>query len=565
MNGINPIRNCLKVVNLLVLPSTLMVFSLHADDVLESDTYSRPIRVESSGHAKSQVAPPENGNKDQKAKAIPDKSTKKEDKEPPDDPKGKTPPEYKRPSRWGLTAGGSQRYDWLAKKERFRLHEELNAKKVLGMPEWLDGSLEQRTRYETYDTPWRRGQKTGEDQIPLQTVLWLEAHKDQFRAGFEFWNAVQSGAEKGWWLNNTMVNPGNFTQLYAAWTEHNLFDSDLGFEAKGGRMTLDLGSRRLVARNNFRNTTNSFTGLELRFMDPVDKWHLLAFATQPITRLPNSNDNDQLLNNDWVWNREQSGSVFAGAMLDTWALPWAINAELYLYYLYTQDNREGQPSALDRELVTPGMRIHRAARKAELDFEVETVGQTGQVNTNYNIGGVAGKRPMNAQSWFEHVQIGYTFDAPLDPRILLQYDYASGGNDGNTTHSFDALFGAKRWEYGPTGIFGPFARNNLSSPGTRLFLVPHRDLTTFVAYRAYWLADAKAPWVNANLWDPTGRSGNFIGQTVEVAVRWDAHENLAFEVGWEILVKGEFAKNAPGAPTDLNNVNYTFVQSEIRF
>ncbi|MFM8443926.1 MAG: hypothetical protein ACKN9W_11385, partial [Methylococcus sp.] len=50
---------------------------------------------------------------------------------PNPDPKGATPPEYKRPNRWGLTAGGSQRHDWLTGKNRFELHDHINARKVL--------------------------------------------------------------------------------------------------------------------------------------------------------------------------------------------------------------------------------------------------------------------------------------------------------------------------------------------------------------------------------------------------------------------------------------------------
>ncbi len=40
---------------------------------------------------------------------------------------------------------------------------------------------------------------------------------------------------------------------------------------------------------------------------------------------------------------------------------------------------------------------------------------------------------------------------------------------------------------------------------------------------------------------------------------------LALEGGWTALLKGDFAKNAPGAPSDHSNVNYFYVQSEIRF
>ena len=99
----------------------------------------------------------------------------------------------------------------------------------------------------------------------------------------------------------------------------------------------------------------------------------------------------------------------------------------------------------------------------------------------------------------------------------------------------------------------------------RLFLIPHRDVSAFLAYRAWWMADATAPWIPAGLSDPTVHSSDFMGQTVEFATRWDPHDNVALEAGWTALIKGEFARNAPGAPADHSNVNYFYVQSEIRF
>lgn len=472
---------------------------------------------------------------------------------PTRDPKGATPPEYKRPNRWGLTAGGSQRKDWLTGQNRFELHEHINAHKLLDMPEWLEGTLEQRTRYETFDTPWQKGQTGGQHQIPLQTVLWLEAHHHGYRAGFEFWDARQFGAQPEYPLNNTMVNVANFPQMYAAWSTPRLADSPVGFEAKGGRYTLDLGSRRLVARNVFRNTTNAFTGVNFRLRDGNGRWQVQPFANQPVLRLPE--DQPQLLDNDWAWDRELEGSVFTGALAEADWLPFGIHSELYLYFL-----SEDAASALNRRLVTPGLRLYRSPRKGQFDFEGETIGQTGRARP-----GKTATEALDVAAYFEHIQAGYTFDLPWDPRIQVQYDYATGGKTGKTSNSFDTLYGARRWEYGPTGIFGAFARNNINSPGTRLFVIPHRDVTAFLAYRAWWMADAKAPWVPANLVDPTGKAGDFIGQTVEFSAHWDAHDNIALEAGWTCLIKGEFARNAPGAPANHDNVNYFYVQSELRF
>jgi hypothetical protein len=242
-------------------------------------------------------------------------------------------------------------------------------------------------------------------------------------------------------------------------------------------------------------------------------------------------------------------------MLDTEALPWSVRGELYLYYL-----SENADSVLNRQLYTPGLRLFRLPKKGEFDFEGETVGQTGMARPSKTA-----TEQAEVEAYFEHIQAGYTFDLPFDPRLLFQYDYATAGREGQTSHSFDTLYGARRWEFGPTGIFGPFGRNNINSPGARLFVIPHRDVTSFLAYRAWWMANATAPWQNADLVDPTGKAGDFMGQTVEFATRWDMHDNIALEAGWTGLIKGGFAKQAPGAPANHDTVNYFYVQSEIRF
>lgn len=472
-------------------------------------------------------------------------------------PKGNnngTVPEYK-PRRWSLGATGSQREDWLSGKTRFDWAPEYSLQNQLKLPAWFSATLEQRTRYETYDVPWIKGQTGGQYQIPLQTVLWMEAHSESFRAGLELLDARQFGAGPKSTLNNTMVDVADFVQIYAGYVNRNLFDTGLGFQAKAGRQTIDMGSRRLIARNAFRNTINAFTGVLMRLRDGQGDWEVQAFATQPVVRLPDQQS--QLLHNDYAWDQEQHNTIFTG-LFATKVLPWKSAGEIYLYYL-----QEDKTSSKQRNLYTPGFRVYRQPRKGEPDFEIESIAQVGTARESSTA-------PIHdVQAHFGHIQAGYTFNVPWYPRFLVQYDYASGGTSGHgahvTSNSFDTLFGARVFEFGPTGIFGPFARNNISSPGYRLFVTPHRDLALFTAHRLWWMADRRALWQPANLIDPTGRSGDFMGQTVEVAMRWDAHHNFAFQAGWETLIKGGFARNAPGAPANHDNVNYFYVQSQFRF
>ncbi len=147
-----------------------------------------------------------------------------------------------------------------------------------------------------------------------------------------------------------------------------------------------------------------------------------------------------------------------------------------------------------------------------------------------------------------HASGGYRLDVAWSPRLALQYDFASGDGDPGDERNgrFDPLFGARRFELGPTGIFGAFARSNISSPGLRVEVAPHKKVDAFAGYRLYWLASARDEWTTAKLVDPSGSSGTFVGHQLEARVRWNVlPKNLSFEVGGAYLIRGEFATDAP--------------------
>jgi hypothetical protein len=120
--------------------------------------------------------------------------------------------------------------------------------------------------------------------------------------------------------------------------------------------------------------------------------------------------------------------LFAGFFAETRALPWDLNGELYFYYLnevpgYVYEDFD-QSRLGRRRLFTPGFRMFWPARKGEWDFEVESAAQTGASRED------PWSKQISHEAFLQHLQVGYTFDLPWQPRLIAQYDYASGGMNG---------------------------------------------------------------------------------------------------------------------------------------
>lgn len=446
----------------------------------------------------------------------------------------------------GLLGGG--KYE----KPVWNLHD------ALQLPAWLALTLEQRSRFETLAGSFRANSKGGDQQIALQTSLWLEAKHRQFRVGAEFLDARGLGADSGSAINNTQVDTADFVQAYAAWADKNLFYSGVGAELIVGRQTLNLGSRRLVGRTVYRNTNNSFTGGRLHITN-YSKWQLNTFISMPVLRLPTSTAN--LLNDTHQFDEEDTHTLFSGGLLEVTDILWGMDADFFVYHL----NEGDSPNNLtrNRRYVTPGVRLLSKPSKAQFDFQWETIGQIGTVHAS-----TAATDNVEQQhaAWFEHIDVGYTLDIPWAPRLSLEYDYASGDQDPNDgkEQRFDTLFGVADFEYGPAGIYNGLARSNVNSPGYRLKFNPRPNLEVSFAQRAIWLAEAKDSWGSSGLQDKSGRSGDAVGQQLELKARYFFNSSLNVETGWTHLAKGEFAKHAPGAPKGVDT-EYFFVQTLLRF
>jgi hypothetical protein len=319
---------------------------------------------------------------------------------------------------------------------------------------------------------------------------------------------------------------------------------------------MNVGSRRLVSRSRFRNTASSFTGLDWIWRG-AGVAQARVFYTLPVERLPD--EPDELRDDDWEFDKESFDVQFWGLYYRD-QLPRDARAEVYWFGLHERDSDRRRTR--NRRLQTPGFRVWRAPAHGSFDFQVETVLQFGQSRA------LPTSTPdLDHFAHFHHLSLGYSFDAPWSPRLSLHYDYASGDDDPTDGDNgrFDTLFGSRRFEYGPTSIYGAFARSNINPPGIRLGLEPGKKWTAYAQLRCFWLASKRDAWTTTGVRDPTGDSGRYIGSQIDFRIRWNLlPENVRIEAGYAHLFAGRFIDEAPNSNRQGDS-NYVYVQTQLRF
>ena len=246
------------------------------------------------------------------------------------------------------------------------------------------------------------------------------------------------------------------------------------------------------------------------------------------------------MDDDSSWKRR-----FWGVTYEDERIPWLnFDASYFgLHYL-----------AKEREYHTFGLRGFRPEQAVGVDYEIELIGQFGD-NDDRDHSAIAA-----------HAELGYTLDLPWSPRLLGQFDYASGTSNpnGSESHSFDYLFGARRWDLAVTGIYGPFRRSNILSPGVRLIVSPLPKFKAEIKFRYWELAKARDDFVGTGLQDPTGAAGRHLGEDVELRVRWRPTPWLDLDVGYDHWFKGSYLDRVPNVPSTKDS-DFFYASTKLQF
>jgi len=426
---------------------------------------------------------------------------------------------------------------------------------VFGLPDWLNISINHRIRYETLDGQYRA--KTnglpgngGDQALVFRTLARVRMDLNQFTIGAEMQDSRISLADSGTATNSkrlttTIANPLELLQAYLEVPVNDIGLKNSQSLLRLGRITMDVGSRRLVARNRFRNTINAFTGIDWQWNYQDQGFR--AFYTFPVERRVQGD----IRNNHPRFDSERTTTRFWGLDYHQNLFTQTDQGEVFLFGL---DREKQKKTVKNLSLYTFGFRVWRKPANQLFDYQLESVYQLGHSRLSS-----APSKTLDHVAFFHHAEFGYQSNSVWSPRLILQYDYASGDdspNDGENNR-FNTLFGARRFDFGPTSIYGAFARSNLHSPGLRLKMRPLKSLKTMFVVRGYWLAST------ADLWTTAGIKGNqaYIGTQIEASLRWQVlSKHLQLEAGVAHLFAGDLMSKA-----GKGNATYAYSQMTVKF
>jgi alginate export protein len=421
---------------------------------------------------------------------------------------------------------------------------------AVGNPDALKISASIRTRYEALHNQFRPGLDKNDDLVTIRTSIAAEYDSGPIRIGGELVDARAYFGDPGSSISTGEVNALEPIQAYLGADFGAILGNGTTSSLDAGRFVLDFGSRRLVARNEFPNTTTAFTGAKFEWRGAA-KERLTVFYAYPQQRLPE--DKPSLLDNKVKLDREADDLIFWGAFFNKPKIAGAANLDLYFFGL-DEDDTPTRPTR-DRHILTRGMRVFRDPAAGKLDYQLEYAHQFGHISTS----AAAGAPTQDVSANTLHAELGYQFPGGWQPRLAVFYDFASGDRPGGKYTRFDGLYGSRRSDWGPGGIYGPLGRSNISSPGVRLEVKPTRRLDCFVAYRANWLDSATDSFASTGVRDAGGHAGKFAGHQIEARARyWLLPKMLRLEAGAAVLVRGGFLTNAANS-NGFGDTNYGYV------
>ncbi len=431
---------------------------------------------------------------------------------------------------------------------------------------WLDLGLEQRFRYEYRDNDFRRrdqredkrGSQTVDEPLLLRTRAYVGIKNilDPLRAVLEIQDSRQN---LGGYVNEIETRDTNDLHILQGYLELNFKETFLGKDPLGndrpiwvraGRHAWEAGDRRLIARNEWRNTTNNFYGLRANIGDKKNDWQLELHAVNPVQRFSSADD------------KTDKSQDFYGAILNYRGWSDVVTFEPS-YFLLKQDGDKVKFDAngvaarssarIDREIHTGVLRAYGVIPATQFDFDGSYNKQWGKVQRELTSGGEKIEVDHDAHAY--NIEIGYNVKHPWKPRISTFYGVATGDQrtpgaastnaavaaDRSPMERFERLFGFAR----PWSNDDYIQMENIRTNKVRLEFDPKISFLDNVkvdtGFSWYRLDSALDQWnAGGRVEDRTVGSGRDLGKEFDLRVRFPINQYTSLNLGYAYFWGGDF-------------------------
>lgn len=420
---------------------------------------------------------------------------------------------------------------------------------------WVDIGLQTRLRYEYRDNDFRRSKDVLDEPFLQSTHIYagVKSKIDPFRFTVEMQDS--RAYNSAFQSDNRNVNRTEIIQGYGElYFNDALGKDDLGnnrpISIKAGRMTLDLVDRRLIARNEWRNTINSFQGVRATFGQKKSDWQGEFIAVQPIIRLVDQVD--KVNDAQWLYG-----------IVGDWR-KWSKIITLQPYYLFLKQDGSKVTYASNGTLAAAGAHTNREIHTG--GFRGFGIVENTGLDYDFNYAKQWGNDGLLIQDAYAYnLEGGYTAQYSWKPRFSATLAYASGdkGPKDSRNQRFDSLFGASRSSLSASNAI---QFSNLYATKIRSQLNPSDKLKIDFGYSWYHLASATDLWSGgANLQDIAGRSGKNIGEEFDVRVRYPINQYIGLNVGYSHFMAGDFTKKTSQLvePGRKANSNLLYVETTL--
>lgn len=396
--------------------------------------------------------------------------------------------------------------------------------------DWLDVGLDFRSRFEYHENDFTRPVDARDFPVLVRTRAYLGLRRviDPLQFAVEIEDARRYNGSFP--LDDKDVNVVEPIQLFGELYFDRAFGVDLPLSVRLGRMAFEQVDRRLVARNGWRNTTNTFQGARVVIGRQSSPVQIDAFALQPLERRL------------YQLDRPQSGQWFFGVVTNIRL--WSPHVTFQPYYFSVRQlPREG---ATEREIHSPALRAYGLIGDTGLDYDASGVVQFGE------------NQGLAHQAFGFTGELGYTARPLWNMRLSATYAHATGDRDPDdqTSGRLDRMFGFAR----------PFSNNiyfsweNLRAAKARIEIEPHSVLRADAGYGAYWLDSPTDRWNAPSLRDPTGASGRFLGHELDVRLSARILPQVNLSAGYAFFASGEFPINQGRA----RSTHFTYLELIVR-